>query len=464
MKFVCKNEIQKGFSDDQKYCVTDENGAVYLLRQADLTRRSRKEEEFQLMKQLDALGLSMCRPVALWSDKAAVYSLHSWVSGDDLETVLPRLSKAEQYRLGLEAGRQLRIIHSVASPDENIHWSILYSEKENRTLYKYQSCPTQLPQDAFFVDALQCEKDLLQTRPVRLQHGDFHRANLMVNRQGQLVVIDFQKFGWGDPWEEFDAITWDVQLAPAFARGRVDGYFDGAPPEDFWKLLRLYVCRGLLNGWVWAQSHGDEQVQIMLEQANMIRSWYIEDGAIPAWYLPLGLKRGTVRLQPHDPCWSVMAEECITELKTTLGDVALDIQHVGSTAVRGIHAKPILDIAVCLHRLEDMEPWIPVLAEHSMIYRGSDQPGQLLFVKGDFEQDTRTHHIHMVTCGSAEWENYRNFRDYLNAMPEKAQQYDQLKLRLAARFSEDRGSYTAGKAELVTQILKEARIWREAQR
>ena len=80
---------------------------------ANITEKVRKEEEFRIMQRLEATGLSMCRPVKLWWDETTVYSLHSWVEGEELETVLPRLPEAEQYRLGLEARRQLWIIHSV---------------------------------------------------------------------------------------------------------------------------------------------------------------------------------------------------------------------------------------------------------------------------------------------------------------------------------------------------------------
>ena len=174
----------------------------------------------------------------------------------------------------------------------------------------------------------------------------------------------------------------------------------------------------------------------------------------------LGVRRGTVILQPHDPCWPILADEFIEQLKALLGPVAIDIQHVGSTAIKGIHAKPILDIAIGVAALEDIQKYIPILAQHNIIYRGQDQPGQLLFVKGDFERDTRTHHIHVVLYGGVEWENYLNFRDYLNHESEKVEEYDGLKMYLAQQYPQDRSAYTAGKVELVSRILAEAKVWR----
>ena len=86
----------------------------------------------------------------------------------------------------------------------------------------------------------------------------------------------------------------------------------------------------------------------------------------------------------------------------------------------------------------------------------------MLFVMGDLEKEFRTHHVHMVQWNSAAWNNYLNFRDYLNAFPEKAAAYDACKQDLAARFPNDRRRYTAGKHEIIDRLLEEARRWRAA--
>ena len=133
----------------------------------------------------------------------------------------------------------------------------------------------------------------------------------------------------------------------------------------------------------------------------------------------IGLKRGTVELIPHQKEWSENAENVIRLLKQLLGDTAIDIQHIGSTAISSIHAKPIIDIVIGVRELNDIHPYINVLKESGFIFRGEDVPGQVLFVKGNFEEDLRTHHIHVVKWNGSEWNNYINFRDYLNAFPEK---------------------------------------------
>lgn len=172
----------------------------------------------------------------------------------------------------------------------------------------------------------------------------------------------------------------------------------------------------------------------------------------------IGLKRGTVTLVPHQKEWSKNTEKTVELLKQLLGDTALDIQHVGSTAICSIHAKPIIDIAVAVHDLNDMLPYVETLKQNNIISRGEVVAGEILFVMGN--NDTRTHHIHVVKRNGTEWNNYINFRDYLNAYPEKAMMYDTCKQELAARFSNDRKSYTAGKEEIIQRLLAEASMWR----
>ena len=165
-------------------------------------------------------------------------------------------------------------------------------------------------------------------------------------------------------------------------------------------------------------------------------------------------------LVPHQEEWTQNAERTIQVLNRLLEPAAVDIQHIGSTAIPSIHAKPIIDLVVGVRNLDDILSYIELLKQHDIVFRGEDVAGQLLFVMGDFEKDTRTHHIHVVRWDGAEWNNYINFRDYLNRFPDKAIEYDACKKELAAQFADDRGSYTTGKQKLIDRLLNEAHMWR----
>ena len=175
----------------------------------------------------------------------------------------------------------------------------------------------------------------------------------------------------------------------------------------------------------------------------------------------LGLKRGTVQLQPHDPQWRVLAEETIRVLYDVFGDQVVDIQHVGSTAIPGIQAKPIIDIAVGMRDMKAVFPLISVLEQRGFLHRGEDHPGQHLFVLGDTQR--RTHHIHVTVWNSEAWNHYIRFRDYLNTFPEKAHLYESLKQQLAVQYPDNRKLYTAGKQTLIERMLDEARVWKESE-
>ena len=125
-------------------------------------------------------------------------------------------------------------------------------------------------------------------------------------------------------------------------------------------------------------------------------------------------------LAPHQEEWTQNAERTIQTLNRLLESVAVDMQHIGSTAIPSIHAKPIIDLVVGVRNLGDILPYVELLKQYGIVFRGEDVAGQLLFVMGDFEKNTRTHHIHVVRWNGAEWNNYINFRDYLNRLLKEA--------------------------------------------
>ena len=179
--------------------------------------------------------------------------------------------------------------------------------------------------------------------------------------------------------------------------------------------------------------------------------------------MSIGMKRGTVYLEPHQKEWERASEETIQTLKNILGSTVIDIQHIGSTSIKNISAKPIIDIAVAVKNFDDILSKRDELERNGIIYRFEESPKQLLFVMGDFEQDTRSHHIHVVFYDFDEWNNYINFRDYLNSNIEAAREYESVKLRLAEQYPNDRIAYTDGKQEVIEKLLDEAHVWKSKQ-
>ncbi len=285
MNFITKEPINKGWSGDKKYCVTDENGTRYLLRVSDMALYDTKLSEFNRMKQVASLGVPMCLPLEFGTCEEGVYSLQSWVDGVDAEEVIPTLSDTEQYVYGLEAGRILCKIHSIPAPDTQEDWESRFNRKMDYKIKKYKECPIQYENGQAFIDYINENRHLLKGRPQVYQHGDYHIGNMMIDRSGQLYIIDFNRNDYGDPWEEFNRIVWCAQKSPLFASGMVNGYFDGEVPLEFWKLLALYISSNTLSSVYWAIPFGQEEVNTMLNQACEVLAWYDNmRSPIPAWY------------------------------------------------------------------------------------------------------------------------------------------------------------------------------------
>ena len=157
----------------------------------------------------------------------------------------------------------------------------------------------------------------------------------------------------------------------------------------------------------------------------------------------------TIQIVEYDPSWPALYGRERASIAATLGEVAAEIHHVGSTAVPGLSAKPIIDIMVAVTQLAPPEDYGRKLEPLGYEYRNSEEAGRLFFRKGM----PRTHHVHIVERGSWTLQRHLFFRDYLRAHPQTMQQYAQLKQELAIRFESDREAYTQAKTEFVESIV-----------
>lgn len=179
----------------------------------------------------------------------------------------------------------------------------------------------------------------------------------------------------------------------------------------------------------------------------------------------LGLKRDTVQLCEHEQAQEIEAQNTIFRLKEILGAVIKDIQHVGSTSIPSIKAKPIIDIAIAVDDFEDVLLLEEELKKQGFYYRPKVDLGeQLLFASGSYYDgtgDLQTHFIHIVKTGSMDWRNYINFRDYLNSTPAVAKVYEDLKVLLAKQAPVDNGreKYLRGKHDFIVYTLKKALVY-----
>ena len=172
-------------------------------------------------------------------------------------------------------------------------------------------------------------------------------------------------------------------------------------------------------------------------------------------------KNNLIELVPYNREWPKMAELEITALRQVLPkDQIVDIQHVGSTAIPEIQAKPIIDIQIAVHSLSAVkENFIDLLQTKEYVYwEDNPDPERLFFVKGmpPFGEK-RTHHVHVVEYTSKHWNDKLLFRDYLISHPEVAHEYENLKIKLAQQHAQDREKYTDAKSVFIHKILDKCR-------
>ncbi len=285
-KILNRVPVVKGWSDDKKYCVTTKDGMKYLLRIVPYEKKERREQLFSLMKQLETLGIPMCKPIEFGVCDEGIYELHSWIEGKDAIEVIHLLTNTKQVEYGLKAGRILKSMHSISAPRTLENWETQFNRKIDRNIQRYNNCPIKHKNGNSFIEYIHKNRYLLKDRPQSFQHGDYHIGNMMYDNNKSLQVIDFDRFDFGDPWEEFNRIVFSAQKTPLFASGVVNGYFDKSVPIDFWKLLALYISSNMLSSTSWAYTYAKNELNFMLHLAQEVLQWYDNmKNVVPTWYI-----------------------------------------------------------------------------------------------------------------------------------------------------------------------------------
>ncbi|HET7565096.1 MAG TPA: GrpB family protein [Gemmatimonadaceae bacterium] len=170
--------------------------------------------------------------------------------------------------------------------------------------------------------------------------------------------------------------------------------------------------------------------------------------------MPASSSDGIV-LSEYDPSWPAQFAAERTRILDALGSLKAEIEHIGSTAVPGLVAKPVIDITIGRSAESKLRPYIDALQRLGYEYRGeSGIPGRHYFRRGR----PRTRHLHLVPYGGDLWRHHLRFRDRLRADPALAAQYAALKRRLATQFAADRVAYTEAKAPFITRVLSVSMI------
>jgi len=167
-----------------------------------------------------------------------------------------------------------------------------------------------------------------------------------------------------------------------------------------------------------------------------------------------------VKVVPYNPEWPRQFDAEAARLAAALAGEVRAIYHVGSTAIPGIKAKPILDFLVEVRRIEAVDAFDGAMVALGYTPRGENGiPGRRYFVQ---ESDgVHRHHVHVYQVGHPQVKRHLDFRDYLRAHPDEAQAYSRLKEVLAEQFRHDSWGYSGAKCAFIQEMNRRARVWKK---
>lgn len=274
--------LNKGWSKDRKYVLRKDQKS-FTLRICQGKSLEMQKFEYETMHRIKTRH-QIIRPVDYGNiSEELTYILYTYLEGEDLRSVIETLTPLELYDLGLQAGLILKDIHSVSGrkdPDFNTS----YNDKMTRKIKAYKESGHRILALDAHIHYLESSRDLLMDRPAVLQHGDYHLGNMII-RDRKVYIIDFNRYGFGDPYEEFDRMTLSSSFSREFAKGMLHGYFRGVPPMKFWSLLKLYVLTNAVGSIPWALSHSPDSLDFVKEMIQRTLKDYEDlSSPLPRWY------------------------------------------------------------------------------------------------------------------------------------------------------------------------------------
>lgn len=290
--------IPKGFSFERKYLLSCGDTKRYLLRVASLSGPGAlpyKLAEFETIRRLRNYSSLVPGAHAFGTsgDGSLCFMLLDFMEGTDGEAVLSGLAEQDQYRLGVQAGKELKKLHAMPAPADLPDWSGAVSTKYARKVAAFDAQGLHLPEidrthlSRYIRENISCIRGTGRT----FLHGDYHPANLIV-RDGRLNgIIDFNRYDWGDPVHDFlKAAFFTRAVSVPFSVGQIDGYHEGSVPSPFWKKYAVYCALTIVPDLLWAHDYARKSGspgEIGRSEARIRRVYADHEGFatdVPCWY------------------------------------------------------------------------------------------------------------------------------------------------------------------------------------
>jgi aminoglycoside phosphotransferase (APT) family kinase protein len=216
------------------------------------------------------------------------YNIFSYIEGEDAKGTLPFLTEREQYKIGMEAGRDLSRMHLHQAPPTIKPWYERAMKKHYKYLEGYKTCGIKIKNDDKIIDFIEMNAHYLKNRPNQFQHDDFHLENIIVQDKHYIGVIDFNGYDWGDPLHDFVKVAlFSREISIPYSVGQIHGYFNHNIPEDFWRLYSVYVAMVIFSTVVWTIKVSPVQLDKMIERIyNVLEDHKNFELLKPTWFKP----------------------------------------------------------------------------------------------------------------------------------------------------------------------------------
>ncbi|KUF25591.1 aminoglycoside phosphotransferase [Bacillus sp. G1(2015b)] len=285
---VSIDQIDKGYSRDEKWVMTTVSGEKYVLRFTEQDQYDKIKTQFELLSELRRHGVQCADPVdiGVLEAKQQVYYILSFIEGQEAKEIMGQLTEEKQYALGVSAGQDLRNMHKYPAPSHIEPWEDRVIKKHHRYLTAYRESGISLEGDEKVAQFIAKHIDIVKGRPNQFQHDDFHLGNIIVNDNKYAGVIDFNNFDWGDPIHDFYKVAlFSRETSEAFSAGQINGYFDGNIPDNFWLLYSVYVAMSIFSSIMWVIKFDPGQMDEMIERLeNVLKDHHYFDQIEPQWY------------------------------------------------------------------------------------------------------------------------------------------------------------------------------------
>ncbi|MEX2460842.1 MAG: phosphotransferase [Paenibacillaceae bacterium] len=281
--------IHKGVSTDEKVMIHMPNNEKQLLRLFDLAEFEQKQLEYETIRALNGFVFkcSMALACGRLLDYNLAYMLLTYIEGEDARDELPKLTEAEQYQIGFDAGRELLKMHQLKAPPHISPWYDRKVVKHRECVRAYAKLNVKFNNDSKVIDFIEDHLELMKGCPNLFQHDDIHIGNVIVKERKFAGLIDFNRYDWGDPVHDFLKMgMFNRQLSIPFSIGQIDGYHSShAPNELFWQLYALYLAMSLFDSVVWVHEFEPENLTSLLGKIDVILADHCNfDQVKPGWY------------------------------------------------------------------------------------------------------------------------------------------------------------------------------------